>query len=677
MRSFILATTVGAAAVQAVAIANTLATADDNRAVELPGLLRFPVSTTERSSAQPARRQASTDLINQESGSQYLISLSMGTPAQAVQVAFDTGSSELWVNPDCSTSGEADLCRGLGRFVPGASTVSLGKKGGVTYGKGQVKFDYVQDTVGLGSATISNQTFGAAYASSDLGEGILGAGPDLAGFDAAPYPLVVDSLARQGVINARAFSVDLRSVDSARGAVIFGGADTKKFAGTLTKCPIVVPGPDGDVRYWITMDGLTVNAPDGTAQQGLAAGASLAIFPDTGATLGHLPAAIVDAVATGFPGASFDARRNQHTVPCALRKENKTVDFKFGAAVVKVSFGDFIWQAGTNLCVLGVVPSAASSKTWSLGDSFLRAAYAVFDQDNKNVWLAQSADCGTNLVAFGKGADAVKPLQGECGQSAGTSSSTTTSPAATSSSAQTSSAPTTVSSSLTASSSSQTSSVTTSSKSQTSATSSRSQTSATPSRNPTSSITTSTVRSVTSSSSSQAANLPASSVSIVTGIPTSSVPTSTRVPPSSVPGGTGIPSSSIRTRIGTSTSSISTGTGQPTSSKPTSTGVSNSSVCNGSAITTSSAVHPTGTGSTSSTHLRNATSAVTAAPTYTFTYLTASTYTITSCPPVVTNCPVGRVTFELVTTYTTWCPDELATPTGSAGSDEGWWMEDR
>lgn len=44
----------------------------------------------------------------------------------------------------------------------------------------------------------------------------MGAGPDLNGWDSG-YPLVVDSLAEQGFTNSRAFSMDLKGLDSARG----------------------------------------------------------------------------------------------------------------------------------------------------------------------------------------------------------------------------------------------------------------------------------------------------------------------------------------------------------------------------------------------------------------------------------------------------------------------------
>ncbi len=49
-----------------------------------------------------------------------------------------------------------------------------------------------------------------------------------------------------------------------------------------------------------------------------------------------------------------------------------------------------------------------------LGDTFLRSAYVVFDWDNRNIHFAQSADCGENLVAIGKGANAVPSLTGDC-----------------------------------------------------------------------------------------------------------------------------------------------------------------------------------------------------------------------------------------------------------------------
>lgn len=49
-----------------------------------------------------------------------------------------------------------------------------------------------------------------------------------------------------------------------------------------------------------------------------------------------------------------------------------------------------------------------------LGDTFLRAAYVVYDQDNRNLHLAQAANCGTSLVAISTGSDAVPSVTGDC-----------------------------------------------------------------------------------------------------------------------------------------------------------------------------------------------------------------------------------------------------------------------
>lgn len=61
-----------------------------------------------------------------------------------------------------------------------------------------------------------------------------------------------------------------------------------------------------------------------------------------------------------------------------------------------------------------------------LGDSFLRAAYVVFDQDNRNLHLAQAANCGTNVVAISSGKHAVPSLSGDCTATAAASTTTGT-----------------------------------------------------------------------------------------------------------------------------------------------------------------------------------------------------------------------------------------------------------
>lgn len=53
----------------------------------------------------------------------------------------------------------------------------------------------------------------------------------------------------------------------------------------------------------------------------------------------------------------------------------------------------------------------------------------------------------------------------------------------------------------------------------------------------------------------------------------------------------------------------------------------------------------------------------------TSTAYTTKTYTITSCAPTVTNCPVGKVTTEVVAAYTTVCPVKNTAGAGSSTSN--------
>lgn len=59
-----------------------------------------------------------------------------------------------------------------------------------------------------------------------------------------------------------------------------------------------------------------------------------------------------------------------------------------------------------------------------LGDSFLRAAYVVYNQDNDNLHLAQAEDCGEDIIRIGSGSDAVPSSTDQCTGPTGTIAST-------------------------------------------------------------------------------------------------------------------------------------------------------------------------------------------------------------------------------------------------------------
>ncbi|KAL3957372.1 hypothetical protein ACCO45_007950 [Purpureocillium lilacinum] len=472
----------------------------DNRMVQQPGLIRYPISVSKgaESKNRVVRRQNDVGLKAQKTGFFYTIEIQIGTPPQPVSVNFDTGSSELWVNPVCSKSTDPKFCESFGRFNGSQTYTDLHRNGSIRYGTGRADLEYGYDYIQIGSAKISQQMFGVAYDSDFAVTGILGA----------------------GFTNSRAFSLDIRSIESNRGSVVFGGIDTKKFSGHLEKRPIIpaAQSPDGQTRYWVYLDGITVSKPDGTNVTVFDKPNSQPVLLDSGYTSGS----------------------DLYQVPCDIGKSKGHVNFKFGETLINVPYNDFIWQQPqNNLCVLGVTTDGGFPV---LGDTFLRAAYVVYDWDNRNIHLANNEDCGSKLVAIGKGPNAVPSLEGECGK-----------PVTTTTTASSSTVPPTTSSSKP------------------------------------------TITSVTNST---------------TAVPTTTPKTSTHATVSHTHG---------------HNSTVTSKPSHPSSSK----------------------TFPTATWHNT-----------TAPPTYTSTYTSTNTYTVTSCPPYVTGCPIGSVTTETITGTTTWCPGQ-------------------
>ncbi|KAK1827752.1 aspartic peptidase domain-containing protein [Podospora conica] len=376
-------------------------------------LIRFPVvaQTEAVNNNTNSRRQIGVGSTNQQR-TYYTIPLRFGTPGQDVPVRIDTGSSELWANPRCSTSANPSLCQTQPRFTYSTTLVDLGVTGHVSYnGGGSADFVYVADYVGVGSARITQQIFGAGYVSQTETFPRLGLAPSLGGWTSG-YPLLLDNLATQGFINSRAFSLDLRGYESAEGSVIFGGVDTSKYEGSLGKLPIIpaAQSPDGFTRYWIRCDGISVTQADGTVQDvytAPVAGAGQAFHIDSSSPLSVFPTAIFNQLVAAFPSAQYIPTTNKHMVDCLDTGLGGSIQFTFGDKTIRVPYSEFIYSEN-GVCFLG----AKEGTLPTLGDSFLRAAYVVLDWDNRNVHLAQAANCGSSLAAIGRGADAVPTVVG-------------------------------------------------------------------------------------------------------------------------------------------------------------------------------------------------------------------------------------------------------------------------
>lgn len=379
--------------------------------IENPGFISFPIH---RGSRSLSARSSTASLVN-EADTSYLIELAFGSDAQPVKVAIDTGSDELFVDPNCSDSDFSKIiqkeCTADGQYEPGTSTTSTitEETSEIVYGSGAVDIQYVIDSVGIpGTSTnMSKVQFGVAVVSKDLNEGILGLG-----FGEGVnlnYSNFVDQLAAQNVTNTKAFSVALGTSDTEGGNVIFGGVDTKKFSGSLASNTIQDPATGDIQRYTIQMNSITLT--NGSTSNKYS-GSDLSVVLDTGSSLCELPTAIVSSMATDF-NAQEDSTGLLY-VDCDYQSMDGTLDFAFPGVTISVPFSQFILSDGAE-CVLGVEAFDSDSGIVALlGDTFLRSAYVVFDQTNMEVSMAQYINCGTNEQAIPAGTAGVSGFTGEC-----------------------------------------------------------------------------------------------------------------------------------------------------------------------------------------------------------------------------------------------------------------------
>ncbi|KAI1385408.1 acid protease [Hypoxylon trugodes] len=383
-----------------------------------------------------ARRYFNSEVLGVY-GAAYFAELTMGTgdDPQSVSVLIDTGSFELWVNPDCSSTNVKDYCDAFGHYDPARSpsAKNLNKNFGIQYGQGSASGSYYTDDVYISGARVQDQQFGVSNTSSDVWFGILGLGRGKGG-GVVEYSSVVDSLAAQGYTNSKLFSLDLGDQPGGTAAVtgemVFGGVDTNKFSGNLAK----VPTDPSDPHYVVTLNSLTLQTPDSAPASGSDNAVSLVasepitdsnmplpVVVDSGTTLSLLPESMVSALAAKFSGSKSDGNGG-YTVPCSLRDEaaGGTLDFEFAGeggapVVINVAYSDFIWYGGNDQCFLGAWYTGDIG-VWILGDTFLRGAYVAFDQSNDALYMANYIRCKeeSNLVAVPAGPDAAADIPGSC-----------------------------------------------------------------------------------------------------------------------------------------------------------------------------------------------------------------------------------------------------------------------
>lgn len=293
---------------------------------------------------------------------------------------LDTGSFELWVNPDCTavSGGDAAFCERVGQYdtTKSSTVTSLGTTRTLRYGIGSANISYVTDTISLAGspATLQDVQFGVATESKDTFSGILGIGY---GKDIATrYLNFVDQLREQNATRVKAYTLALGSKDAQEGVIVFGGVDTSKFAGRLARLPILpaAESPDKVPRFWVGMQSISITPPSGVNR--VYEDSAMPVFLDSGSTMTLLPQDLTTAIADDFGAQAPDAN-GFYRIDCALTAMDGTLDFAFDGVTVQVPYKELTREVPSDppACFLGIM---ASDKFTLLGDTFLRSAYSMY-----------------------------------------------------------------------------------------------------------------------------------------------------------------------------------------------------------------------------------------------------------------------------------------------------------
>ncbi|KAK6350739.1 hypothetical protein TWF718_003926 [Orbilia javanica] len=371
---------------------------------------------------EPASKTAVQKLDNKDF--LFYANVTVGTPPQHIRLHIDTGSSDIWVetaNSEICSQDGGNRCYIGGTYDNETSSTAQYVEGdfSIMYVDGQYASGvYAKDTLGIGGVGVKNVQFGIGLKGTSE-EGVLGIGFEhrqsrvLRGLD--PYPGLVTQMVDQELINSRAYSVWLNDLNAAAGEILFGGIDAGKFKAPLVTIPLSkrtdLPSP---IDFIITLHGLTVENGDGESNELMNTSQSVPALLDTGASFTYLPQYVADQLIE-LVGAVTVPEYKGPAVNCSKRSLEGTVNFEFAGVTIKVNLRDFIIDATDEpnednhiLCYFGILGMSEGS-VLTLGDTFLRSAYVVYDMDNEAISIAQTIfnSTSTNIMEIGSGLDAV------------------------------------------------------------------------------------------------------------------------------------------------------------------------------------------------------------------------------------------------------------------------------
>ncbi|KFY27312.1 hypothetical protein V491_00950 [Pseudogymnoascus sp. VKM F-3775] len=309
---------------------------------------------------------------------EYLSPVQIGTPPQTVNLNFDTGSADLWVNTNETPENQQN---GQVEYNPTLSSTASKMEGAtwdITYGDGSASSGIVYtDVVSIGGVTVQSQAVesaqqvSASFQTDAASSGLLGLG---FGTINTVQPEQQKTFFENAIndLASPLFTVNL--MKQAAGSYDFGYINASEYTGEIQYTPV-----DNSRGFWgFNPSGFQVGNSSFNATSWFA-------IADTGTSLLLLPGDLVDNYWSAVSGAKFDALQGGYTFPC-----NTTLpSWSFGVDEYRgVVPGHFMNYAAisASTCFGGIQSSDALGFS-IFGDVVLKAQFVVFDGgDNTLGW---------------------------------------------------------------------------------------------------------------------------------------------------------------------------------------------------------------------------------------------------------------------------------------------------
>ncbi|EOD50683.1 secreted aspartic proteinase precursor [Neofusicoccum parvum] len=314
--------------------------------------------------------------------SEYLTPVSIGTPAQVLNLDFDTGSSDLWVFSSETPSNEVS---GQTQYNPSKSSTASKLSGAtwkISYGDGSSSSgDVYKDKVTVGGLTVTSQAVELAKTVSDEftedtdNDGLLGlAFSSLNTVSPTQQKTFFDNA--KSSLTSPLFTADLKH--NAAGKYNFGYIDSSAYTGSITYASISTAQ-----GWWQwTSSGYAVGSATfkSTSINGIA---------DTGTTLLLLPDSVVSAYYAKVSGSSYSSSQGGYVFPCSATLPSFT--FGVGSARITIPGTYMNYAPVTSSSCYGGIQSNSDIGFTIFGDIALKAAFVVFNGGTNQIgWASKS-----------------------------------------------------------------------------------------------------------------------------------------------------------------------------------------------------------------------------------------------------------------------------------------------